>query len=96
MSTATTGYTDSVDRQGSWQQSLEENQEITRKRRLRVGAKVVSEHGKGVITGHDHPYRFVVSVTDPLPESKEMVARFKEAKLCYFPKELTVLEQEAH
>lgn len=73
-----------------WQQSLNENEEIVRKKRLRLGSTVTTEHGTGNVVGWDHPYRFIVQITSPLPEHREMVARFKDGKLCYFPKELTV------
>ena len=76
--------------QQQWKKDFEDNEVVVKRKRLRVGAKVSTEHGTGIITGRDHPYRFVVKVTDPNAQSKDMVNRFKDAQLCYFPKEIEI------
>ena len=75
-----------------WQQEIDKNEDLVKTKRLKVGCNVKTEHGTGKMVGRDHPYRVVVEITNPINQFKKMVSRFKQSRLCYFPKEIEVTD----
>ena len=59
---------------------------------MKVGDRVIVKQGDGIIVGKDMPDsrcpRWVVRVDNPGPDYIEMVARFDNAELCYFSREV--------
>lgn len=59
-----------------------------------IGTKVRTQHGTGQVVGIDLPNsherirRAIVQITEPTEAAAEMVARFKDQRLCYFDNEV--------
>lgn len=74
-----------------WQKDIDNTEELAVKKRIAIGCTVKTEHGSGTVMKRDHPYRFVVEISNATNKHKEMVCRFKDSKLCYFPHEIEVI-----